>query len=117
MHVSVGDHTRARVTIYHSIYYDINFYIVVEQKKSATILISVYLIICSLSAYGNIFILCIFYFMLHALKNRLAVHIEKSEIISCFDIKYFALCKSAVLKILLNNISSDKYFTSVVRTQ
>ena len=37
--------------------------------------------------------------MLHALKNRLAVQIEKSDSMSCFDIKYFNLCKSEVLNL------------------
>ena len=69
----------------------------------------------ALSTYGNIFVLYFFFiiFMLHALKNRLAVKIEKSDSISCFDIKYFTLRKSAVLNLGIK-VMPDKRFISVM---
>ena len=45
---SVGDNTNARATRHHSLYYDINFHMVVEQKKFTTNFVSV------LSHFGNI---------------------------------------------------------------
>ena len=45
--------------------------------------------------------------MLDALKNRLVVKIEKRDSMSCFDIKYFPLHKSAVWNLGIK-IAPDK---------
>ena len=45
--------------------------------------------------------------MLPSLTNRLAVHIKKVRVYRVFDTKYFALCKSAVLNLLIK-LTSDK---------
>ena len=83
----VGDHARAWVTIDQSLSYNINFSYGWGTKEIHSRIHSRLLyLIPGLSSYGNISV--IFYifliFVSHSLTNRLAVHIGKSESISCF---------------------------------